>query len=592
MTVKHLLLSVMLLLFSISTTYAQDTTTSIQLDENSVTITSAGSYEINGTLSDGQIIVNTEDDGVVNLILNNVTIHSSTNAPIYVMNAEDVVITLPEGTQNFVSDGATYDTEDPNAAIYSESDMTITGGGSLTVEANYNDGIASKDSLTITGGNITVTSVDDGIRGKDDLTISNATITLDVQGDGLKSDNEEDAEKGYIALESSNINITAANDGIQAETSITINSGEFNIVTGGGSNAYLGEDVSAKGIKGAVSVTINGGTFVIDSADDAIHSNDSIVINAGDFLISTGDDGVHADTNLEINNGTFNITQSYEGLESAVITINDGTIYVVSSDDGINVAGGNDGSGMVMGGGGRGGGGMGGGRGGMPGGNTPPDGNTAPGGNTAPAAPDNANGQFTPPDNAGMPSDDWAAGGGFTASGSYYLYINGGYIIVNANGDGLDANGSIEMTGGIVLVSGPTENMNGALDYDGSFTLTGGFFVAVGSSGMAQAPGNTSTQASMLVNFSSNMQPGNLIHIENAQGEDILTFAPIKNYQSISFSSPELTVGETYNIYVGGSSTGTATDNLYQGGDYTPGSLYTSLTLSSVVTRLGGGGGR
>ena len=136
------------------------------------------------------------------------------------------------------------------------------------------------------------------------------------------------------------------------------------------------------------------------------------------------------------------------------------------------------------------------------------------------------------------------------------LYINGGYIWVDADGDGLDINGAIEMTDGVVLVNGPTENMNGALDYDGGFNISGGFLVAVGSAGMAQAPRQISSQNSLLINLSCTTAAGTLIHIQNSAGEDILTFAPTKHYQSIAFSSPELVNGETYTISYGGSSSG------------------------------------
>ncbi len=137
---------------------------------------------------------------------------------------------------------------------------------------------------------------------------------------------------------------------------------------------------------------------------------------------STGDDGIHADTALTINGGNIQITESYEGLESAVITINAGMIHVISSDDGINVAGGVDGSGMNP-------------------------------------------GMGTRPNRGGRPG---AAGqDAFAYSGLYYLYINGGYVVVEAGGDGLDINGANVMTDGMVLVHGPTEQMNGALDYDG-----------------------------------------------------------------------------------------------------------------------------
>jgi hypothetical protein len=527
------------------------------VDGNQIAITSAGTYSITGTLDDGQIIVNTDDTAVVKLILNGADIACSTSAPIYVKNAEKTVITLADGTENFVTDGDSYIIEDsliedsesiePNAAIFSKDDLTINGNGSLTVSANYNNGIQSKDDLKITGGNITVNAVNDAIKGRDSIAVKDMNITVNAGGDGMQSNNDEDSEKGYVSVESGTINVTAGEDGIQAETSLVISGGNITISSGGGSvnsSSNAGEagntwgnwgnrgmenepdsggsSGSAKAIKAGVDITIAGGTINIDSSDDSIHSNDSLTINGGNIVLASGDDGIHSDSTLEINGGDISITKCYEGLDSAVITINDGNIHLVASDDGINVVGGVDGSSI----------------GGRPGQNN------------------------------------------FNSSGNNYLYIHGGYIAIDATGDGLDINGPIDMTGGVVIVNGPTRNDNGALDYFGAFEITGGFLVAVGSSGMAQAPGTSSIQYSVMLNFSSAQPGGTMVHIETEDGEEILTFVPTKAYQSVVLSSPELENGSTYVVYSGGSSTGTVTDGLYSGGTYTAGTEVGSFVIT------------
>ncbi len=142
-------------------------------------------------------------------------------------------------------------------------------------------------------------------------------------------------------------------------------------------------------------------------------------------------------------------------------------------------------------------------------------------------------------------------------------------------------------TSGRVVVNGPTEQMNGALDYDATFNITGGTLIAVGSSGMAQAPTTSSTQASVLLNISG-QSAGTLVNIQNAAGESVLTFAPAKAYSSILFSSPDLAQGTEYTLYVGGSATGTEVGGLYTDGTYSGGSEYGSFTQSSMVTMLGG----
>ena len=556
----------------------------VTVEKSKVTITAAGTYSLSGSLTDGQIIVDTDDEEVVRLILNSVELHNSTSAAIAINNAKKVVLVLADNTENTISDQDSYvfedaDTDEPNAAIFSKADLTISGNGSLTVTGNYNDGISSKDGLIIASGTIRVNAVDDGIRGKDYLVIKDGNITVNALGDGLKSDNADDTSKGYITIDQGSISITANGDAIQAETEVTITNGDFTIASGGGSDGFIDAESSAKGIKGVVRVTIEGGNFTINSADDAVHSNDSIIIHGGTFNIATGDDGMHADTALTINNGNILISESYEGLESTVITINDGNIDVTSSDDGINVSAGNDGSGMMNFGGG--------------GGRQRPDGGTAPDGGQPAGGP----GGGGPGGGGGAPSDGAAMDGGFgqdafTSTGSNYLYIHGGHIVVNASGDGLDVNGAIEMTDGVVLINGPTEQMNGALDYNSVFNISGGLLIAAGSSGMAQAPGTGSSQYSVLAFFDTTLQGGTMVSLQSDSGEEIFTFVPEKDYQSIAFSSPKLTTGTTYNLYVGGSSSGTESGGLYQDGTYTPGTLYQSFTISDTVTQIGSGGRR
>ncbi len=527
------------------------------VDGKKITIVSAGTYSISGTLNDGQIMVITKDKRAVKLIFNGVNITCSTSAPVFIINSKKTVITLAEGTDNYITDGASYvfedgDPDEPNATIFSKDNLTISGNGSLTVKANYNNGIQSKDTLKITGGNINVNAVNDGIKGRDSIAIRDGNITVNAGGDGMQSTNNEDLEKGFVYIEGGAIDITAREDGIQAETSLIITGGNITITSGGGSDNIRSYSIrggnagrnnpavntpsfSAKGLKAGVDVIITGGTINIDSSDDAINSNDSLTINGGNITLASGDDGIHSDSTLEINNGTIHINKCYEGLESAIVTLNDGGIFIVARDDGINVIGVNDGFFMP----------------GFPGQN--------------------------------MPEQN-------PSSITNFLYINGGYIAIDATGDGLDINGSINMTGGFVIINGPRANDNGALDYYGVCEINGGFLVAVGSSGMAQAPSISSIQYSVMVNLSSSKSANTVFHVETEDGEEVITFSPTKTYQSIVLSSPELTKGVTYVAYTGGSSTGAVNDSLYTGGKYTAGDKVTSFTISSTITTIGSPG--
>jgi hypothetical protein len=400
------------------------------------------------------------------------------------------------------------------------------------VEGRYNDGIASKDDLQITSANIAVTAVADGIRGRDSLSIDGGTITVNAGKDGLKSSNDADPEKGLVAISAGSIQVTAREDGIQAETDVAISGGTIAISAGGGSTVSPVADVSAKGIKGTVDVSITGGTITVDSADDAVHSNGTLTIRSGTLVLASADDGLHADTALEIAGGEITITNSYEGIESARIAIADGVIRLKSRDDGLNVASGD--------------------------------------------------GAAVAPGRPGQPSA--------SASSTNRLIISGGSIVIDSETDGIDANGSIDMTGGTVIVHGPTASRDGALDYDGTFTLTGGTLIAAGSAGMAQAPSTSSTQPSVLVTFPAAQPAGTVVHIGTGSGGDLLTFAPIKAYQTLVVSTPDLEDGGGYVVHTGGSSTGTAADGLYEGGTYTAGTQSTTFTVVGAVTNAGSGG--
>lgn len=509
-----------------------------------VTITKAGNYNVSGTVTDGTVVVDAEKTDVIKIMLDNANITSSNTSPIYVKKAEKVIVTLKSETTNKLTDGSNYvyddvEEEEPKATIYSKSDLVINGNGKLEISSNFNDAISSNDGLRILNGNISIESIDDGIRGKDYVYIKNGNITLDTQGDAIKSTNTDSDDVGFCIIENGNLDIKSGTDGIDAESSLYIKSGNFNLITGGGSavssktssnwgnleppmndrNKMTTEEEntsSAKALKATNVIQIDNGNFVIDSSDDSIHSNNNLYINNGTFEISSGDDGIHSDTKLDINGGKINITKSYEGIESQNITITSGEIKVVASDDGINAAGANDMPAMV----------------GRPGQN-----------------------------NFNMNSNS-----------SNILTIDGGTLVVNAEGDGIDSNGNIFLNGGKVTVYGPTIGGNGILDYDGEFKITSGELIATGTSDMIQSPSNESTQYSLVITLSSFTNSGTDIIIKNKSGEEVIKTTPNKDYAAIIISSSKLEKGETYTIYVGGTEIDT-------------------VTISNVTTTVGNSGG-
>lgn len=515
--------------------------------DGTITIQQEGTYVVTGTLNDGQIIVQAADTHKVHIVLKGASIYCADHAALFIKQADKVFLTLADGSENTLGSGSSYHLSDEDSnvdgVIFSRADLTLNGSGKLTVNAKYKHAIVSKDDLIVTGGAYAITAGNGGgLYGKDCVKITNGTFTIQSGTDGIQASNVEQADRGYVYISGGALNITAGTDGIQADTVLRIDGGTFQITSGGGSaNASTDQkgnenpgwgmwgpgskektaktedptdtSDSAKGLKAGVSLSVRGGTFTIDSSDDSVHCNGTVTITGGTFALSSGDDGVHAGDALLIQNGTIAISQSYEGLEGLNVTISGGKIQLTASDDGINSAGGSD---------------------------------TAD--------------QGRPGQNQFNVSED----------SDLFIKMIGGSVTVDAGGDGLDSNGNLIIEGGSVLVSGSANNGNGALDYEGTAKITGGTVVAAGMSGMAQGFSDSSSQYSILHNFSTTLSESDAITLKDSDGNTLVTYTPAKAYQSVVVSCPDMEKGQTYTLSAGSQSE--------------------ALTLSSVVTSNGTGG--
>lgn len=237
-------------------------TDGVTVSDGVITITKAGNYRLSGTY-EGQIKVEAADSDMVRLILDNATITNSTGAAINVVEADEVVIYTASGTTNTVSDGSSYsDTASgsPDAAIYSKSDLTLAGEGTLKVEGKYEEGIHTTDGLVIASGTLEVTAANTGIKGKDYVDILDGTITVTATKDGIKATNDTDGNRGWVRLSGGTVNISAGDDGFKAERVLEISGGTLNIT-------QANEGIEAQYIN------ILDGTVNVTSSDDGINAS-------------------------------------------------------------------------------------------------------------------------------------------------------------------------------------------------------------------------------------------------------------------------------------------------------------------------------
>jgi len=441
--------------FSITTEDGSFTTAN-----NVYTISTAGTYSLSGYLN-GQIIVEAEEGEVI-IELNGVTITNNSDSPIKILSASSVDISAKKDTQNVIKDTRSVKTTDTDTqgegAIYSKVDLTLKGNGILVVSSTYNNGVHTTKDLKIKNLSLKVTAVNNAIKGNDSITVDSGTIVaISTSGDGIKTQNTDVSSKGNqrgsIEINDGSVVVYSAGDAVSASYDFTINGGTLTVYTGSYSSytASTASTTSYKGVKVGNELYVNGGTLLLCSYDDGLHADygttldngqkgaGNIYVTGGNIIITvyspttstamghmgpggwgnqksvSGSDGIHADNTLTISGGTITVDTAYEGLEANYVVITDGTITVYANDDGVNAF-----------------------------------------------------------KNIGTPS----------------IRISGGYLDVtvptSGDTDGIDSNGNYYQTGGVVIVKGPGSSsgrMGGgawALDADGSISLSGGTLIVFG----------------------------------------------------------------------------------------------------------------
>ncbi len=519
---------------------AKSSDNSVKISGSTITVTKDATHIISGTLNDGMIIVDAPDTAKLQLVFKDVSISSKTSAALYIKQADKVFVTL-EG-ENILENGGEFkaiDDSNIDAAVFSKQDITFNGSGSLDINSSAGHGIVGKDDIKFCGGSYSIAASSHAIDANDSVRVKNTTITTDAGKDGIHSENNDDSTKGYVYIESGSFKLECEGDGISAGNYLQIKDGTIDILAGGGyqngtkqsSGGWGGFDggfggggrpngghkggriaegmsytttatdsdssTSMKGLKSGNSLLIEGGEITTDCADDAIHSNISAIIKGGTFNLASGDDALHAEENLTVSNGKITITESYEGLEALHIKVTGGNTKIKSSDDGINAAGGTDSSG-----------------------------------------------------NGGR--DNMFGGGGFGGMGGNSngsVVISGGTVYINSSGDAIDANGTLEITGGNIVTTGPTSGDTTVLDYDKTGTISGGTFIGTGSSMMAQSLDGDG-QGVIAVSV-GNQSADTKIVVKSQKGKTIISHQPELEYEIVIISSPDIKSGESYSVTVG-----------------------------------------
>lgn len=592
--------------------------TSINLNEynEDVLINSAGTYLLEGTLKDGQILIEVQASDKVKLILKDVTINSSTTSPIEVVEADKVTITLAPNTNNIINDNRILNEneEGSGAAIYSTSSLTINGSGKLEVNANYHNGIATKKNLKVVSGDIIINAQNNGLKGNNSVVIKDGNISITANNDAIKTEEEEDSEKGYVLIEKGNININSVEDGISASQYAVILGGNINITTtaevepsGSDDNQFTDamfpgnfdpskfqddnfdenfDPSKFEGFRpeqGQMTPPTDGQmpqipegelpSFNQNTEGQQMPTNNRpnrIDRNQGNEQFSPNNDNpqtfpnqntTNENTDEEVIEETNDI--SAKGIKAGKeLYIANGNIAINSTDHALKSSGLIEimngtltlNSSLCK-------------------GITAEENLTIANGiiniENAYEGIESKNGIITI--NGGNISI-YANDDGLNASSQTMsdIVVNGGTLYVHATGDGIDSNRNITLNGGNVTVISSNSGPETALDCDGTLSITGGNVSAYGYNTMLKTP-QGDTQKVVSLTFDSTISKDSTIEIADEKNNTVLSFIAEENFINIQFTNSKLDNGK-YTVYVNDE-------------------INTTFEITDTVTTIGNGGG-
>ena len=464
-------------------------TDGVMVEDGTLTITKAGTYKLSGEYQ-GQIKVETADSDAVRLVLDNANITNSSGAALNVVNADEVILYSASGTTNTISDGADYTAtgeDDPDAVVYSKADMTIAGEGALKVNGNHEDGIHTSDGLVIASGTLEVNAANTGIKGKDYVDILGGTINVTAQQDGIKSTNDTDEGQGWTRLSNGTVTVNAGDDGFKASRV----------------------------------VEISGGSLTVEQSDEGIEAQ-YINVSGGDVNVTSADDGMNASLK----------TSDSESTDSSANTSDTANQQQNNQQQGSLPGGQQNGTSNQQ----------------QQGTGQPP---AMPGGNAQDGKSQNGTtgtgqqGMGQPPQ-GGMPG----GGGGTFEVIDAAINVSGGHVTVNAEGDGIDSNGVTTLSGGTLIVNGPSQDGNAALDTNGDLLLNGATVLSGSTADMFEAPSTNSTSGYLKLTNSSGFEQGSTVQVADSSGKVVANYKVTKsNVQLVLVSSSSIVKGQSYTAY-------------------------------------------
>ena len=457
--------------------------------DQTLTITQAGTYVLSGSGKNIKLVVEAADTDQVHLVFQNLTLERE-GTLLQVNKAQEVVISLADGSQNALTESQASDDEEVEATIHSQVPLTLNGTGNLTLTALTKNALEVEDDLKDLGGAYTVKAANHGFKAEGALDIEAATLTIEAGKDGLHAEHDDTTERANISLNPTQLSIAATEDGVDAGNELTIKGGTITV------------SQSEEGLEARV-IRQLGGDVTIKSSDDGVNASAGSSSKTSD----TSATSKTSDTNTASNSVDASSSASQATADSAAGSQAD----QANKDKNATPP-------------------------------SPPAGQAPPQGGQPPQ-----NGQGP----GGMPP-----GGQEESDPSLQIILEGGTLTIDAEGDGIDSNGTVTISGGSLVVNGSVQGGNGPLDAAGDITITGGTVWALGTSDMLQGFAQGSTQASITANIAGTA--GQTLIILDANGKEVARQTASKDFQAVIMSSADLVDGQTYTIQVEGT-TQTAT---------------------------------